>query len=140
PDLHLQSTSNLCADGLPFLVGLGRLHQTPARAGPPLRGPPMPAAFVDFDKAGRLALHVAAAGHGGGGPALFRNEGRGRFRDVAVSAGLADSAPPPGSGVARALFVDLDHDGDLDLFLATAAGNRPYRNNPDGTFRSLAAQ
>src|SRR5439155_1553606 len=37
------------------------------------------------------------------------------------------------------LFVDLDHDGDLDLFLATAAGNRAYRNNLDGTFRELAA-
>src|SRR5439155_1296357 len=54
--------------------------------------------------------------------------------------GLTDSAPPPGSGVARALFVDPDHDGDLDLFLATAAGNRAYRNNLDGTFRELAAQ
>src|SRR5437667_2867562 len=60
--------------------------------------------------------------------------GGGRFRDVAPSAGLADTTPP-----ARALFVDFDHDGDLDLLLATPAATRAYRNNLDGTFREMAA-
>jgi len=36
--------------------------------------------------------------------------------------------------------VDLDHDGDLDLVLATPAGTHAYRNNLDGTFREMAAQ
>src|SRR5207249_1288283 len=68
------------------------------------------------------------------GGALFRNMGGGRFRDVAASAGLAETGP-----AARALFVDFDHDGDLDLLLATPAGTRAYRNNLDGTFREMAA-
>jgi hypothetical protein len=74
-------------------------------------------------------------GGGGGGGALFRSVGGGRFRDAAGSAGVAETAT-----VARALFVDFDHDGDLDLLLATPAGTRAYRNNLDGTFSEMAAQ
>ena len=37
-----------------------------------------------------------------------------------------------------ALFADFDHEGDLDLFLATTARNRLYRNNLDGTFTELS--
>src|SRR6266850_1036475 len=44
------------------------------------------------------------------------------------------------AAAAKALFVDFDHDGDVDLLLATAAGTRAYRNNLDGTFREIAAQ
>src|SRR5207249_10144205 len=71
---------------------------------------------------------------GGRGGALVRTMGGGRCRDVAASAGLAGAGP-----AARALFVDFDHDGDLDLLLATPAGTRAYRNNLDGTFREMAA-
>src|SRR4029077_12191250 len=53
---------------------------------------------------------------------------------VAASEGVADSG-----AVGRVLFSDLDHDGDLDLFVATPRGNRAYRNNLDGTFREMAA-
>src|SRR5207237_5928097 len=65
---------------------------------------------------------------------LLRNQDGRTFRDVAGSAGLTDSGP-----IAKALFWDLDHDGDLDLLLATPRGNRVYRNNLDGTFREMAA-
>src|SRR5206468_12549464 len=78
----------------------------------------------------RVDLYVATRGRG----TLFRDAGGGKFRDVAPSAGLADTTP-----AARALFVDFDHDGDLDLLLATPAGTRAYRNNLDGTFREMAA-
>src|SRR5207244_7252485 len=84
-----------------------------------------------YDNDGRVDLYVATRGRGG---ALFRNMGGGRFRDVAASAGLAETGP-----AARALFVDFDHDGDLDLLLATPAGTRAYRNNLAGTFREMAA-
>src|SRR5206468_541127 len=99
-----------------------------------LRDRPTAAALGDDDRGGGGDLSVGTGGRGGAGGALFRNMGGGRFRDVAPSAGLADTAT-----AARALFVDFDHDGDLDLLLATPAGTRAYRNNLDGTFREMAA-
>src|SRR5207247_11181151 len=60
--------------------------------------------------------------------------GGGWFGAGAGSASLAETGP-----AARALFVDFDHDGDLDLLLATPAGTRAYRNNLDGTFRETTA-
>ncbi|HVH08703.1 MAG TPA: FG-GAP-like repeat-containing protein [Gemmatimonadales bacterium] len=111
----------------------GRFIEATAKAGITLHERPTAAAFGDFDNDGHLDLYVATTR----GPAAFRNEGRGTFRDVTTSVGLVDSAS---SAAARVLFADLDHDGDLDLFLATAAGNRVYRNSPNGTFREVARQ
>ena len=44
-----------------------------------------------------------------------------------------------GRGV-RQLWIDGDHDGDLDLFVAGAGPDRLYRNNMDGTFTEMAAR
>jgi Tfp pilus assembly protein PilF len=109
----------------------GRFVDATAAAGFALRDRPVAAAFGDFDNDGRLDLYVATTGRG----ALLRNAGGGAFRDVTDAAGLSDSGGGP---VAKALFWDLDHDGDLDLLLATPRGNRVYRNNLDGTFREMA--
>jgi tetratricopeptide (TPR) repeat protein len=51
------------------------------------------------------------------------------FYDVTKMAGVGDTD----FGHA-ARFVDLDHEGDLDLFLTNAETNRVCRNNGDGTF------
>src|SRR5256886_7885007 len=64
---------------------------------------------------------------------LHRNQDGRTFRDIAAPAGLTDSG-----SVAKVLFWDLDHDGDLDLLLATPRGTRVHRNNLDGTFREMA--
>ena len=64
----------------------------------------------------------------GRGPALFQNDGSGRFTDVAAEAGLTDVLPGMGASAA-----DFDGDGRLDLFFTCLGRNRLYRN-VDGRF------
>jgi tetratricopeptide (TPR) repeat protein len=116
-----------------FLNTPGRAIETTDRAGlaAAARTRSIAAVFGDYDNDGRLDLFIATAADGGRGM-LFHNEGDSTFRDVTSKTGLHD-VPPATS----AQFVDLDHDGDLDLFLTTTAGNRAYRNTLDGTFRDM---
>ncbi len=93
---------------------------------------------------------------------LWRNRGGGRFEDVSESSGLASE----GRWSVAASFVDLDRDGDLDLFVVDyvdyslashrrcyAPNSRPdycgpqsyrpevdrlYRNRGDGTFEDVS--
>jgi hypothetical protein len=84
------------------------------------------ATFADVDNDGWLDL-FAIGGDGRG--LLLRNDGSGRFADVTAAARIAEVG-----GARKGLFVDLDHDGDLDLLLVGGATPRVYRNNLDGTF------
>ena len=89
------------------------------------------AAFADYDNDGWLDLFVIGsegAGH------LFRNSGKGTFVDVTAKAGVSDVKT-----ARRALFADLDHDGDLDLLLLGSGQRAVYRNNLDGTFSEATA-
>ncbi|MET0622322.1 MAG: FG-GAP-like repeat-containing protein [Pyrinomonadaceae bacterium] len=73
--------------------------------------------------------------------ALYHNEGGGRFRDVTAAARV----PARQNSSDVAAFVDTDHDGDLDIFVAggaTPAAPAPHlllRNNGDGTFADVSA-
>jgi len=84
------------------------------------------ATFADYDNDGWLDLFVI--GTDGRGYLLHNRDGK-RFEDVTKTAGVGDVA-----GARRALFVDLDHDGDLDLLLVGNNSLAAYRNNSDGTF------
>lgn len=94
--------------------------------------------FGDYDNDEKLDLFVACAGPN----ALFRGRGDGTFEDVTAKAGVA------GGNVisASAVFLDADHDGDLDVFVcnvgtaddAGPAASQLLNNNADGTFVDIA--
>jgi hypothetical protein len=65
---------------------------------------------------------------------LLKRTGPVAFEDVTAPAGLA------GVRGRRAQWVDYDHDGDLDLALATEAGLQLWQNNGDGTFTNVTKQ
>ncbi len=107
----------------------------------------------DYDNDGRPDLLVVKPG----ALALFHNEGEGRFKDVTAPARL----PAYPYIALSAAFVDIDHDGDLDVFVAgladlaaTADSGRPLtfpvdfapapglllQNNGNGTFTDVTAK
>jgi hypothetical protein len=67
-------------------------------------------AVGDYDNDGDLDLYVTAIGRG----YLFRNDGKGHFDEVALQVG----ARGPHGWLTGAAFLDVDNDGDLDLFIA----------------------
>jgi tetratricopeptide (TPR) repeat protein len=79
----------------------------------------------DYDNDGHPDLFVLRAGT----PTLYRNDGNGSFSDVTSAAKIP--AYPAGSRATA--FVDYDHDGDLDIFIA-GKPNLLLRNNGDRTF------
>ena len=73
---------------------------------------------------------------------LLRNNGDGTFSDVTIESGLYNRAPSQ-----AIVWVDLDNDGWLDLFVANESlpikgyaqsSNLLYINNGDGTFLEVA--
>ncbi len=101
------------------------------------------AAAGDYDRDGDLDLFLSARG----GDVLLRNEGDATFVDVTAQAGVAG---PDADVTDGALWVDLDADGLLDLYVLqhvamlppptqpeAVSGNRLYRNLGDGTFEDV---
>ncbi|MEP6550329.1 MAG: FG-GAP-like repeat-containing protein, partial [Gemmatimonadales bacterium] len=109
----------------------GFVRDATERAGISLPGGAAYATFADFDNDGWLDLFVIG---GEGRGHLLRNRGDGTFVDVTAKAGVADVR-----GARKAIFVDLDHDGDLDLLLLGDGPRTVYRNNLDGTFTEATA-
>ena len=66
-------------------------------------------AVGDYDNDNDQDLYVTAIGRG----YLFRNDGKGHFEEVAEKAG----ARGPHGWLTGAAFLDIDNDGDLDLFI-----------------------
>jgi Flp pilus assembly protein TadD len=83
----------------------------------------------DYDRDGRADLVVL----GPAGLRFFHNEGDGRFKDATAST-RAPAFPNTATSLA---LVDVDHDGDLDVFVG---GHVLLRNNGDGTFTDTTAE
>jgi cytochrome c-type biogenesis protein CcmH/NrfG len=99
------------------------------------RAPPgtgVGAVFGDYDNDGKADVFLLR----GGGNRLLHQGAGGAFADVTAAAGIA-----PATGPSRtAAFVDVDHDGDLDILVGGwGAPNQLLRNNGNGTFTEIAA-
>ncbi len=131
------------ADGDPdrfvgFNGGPARLYRNDGLAGfadvAPQMGldvtrPVRTAAWGDYDGDGDPDLLLGLAGEGEGALQLWRNEGA-TFAEVSGEAGLT----LPAAATRQASWVDVDADGDLDLYVALRDGpNRLWRNE-GGTF------
>ncbi|HKY76568.1 MAG TPA: VCBS repeat-containing protein, partial [Acidimicrobiia bacterium] len=123
-------------------LGNGTFAKARPGSGIPAVGDRHGAAWGDFDNDGLPDLFVTigaerATALGVKADQLYRNEGGGRFTDVAAAAGVENRF---GRG-RSANWVDYDRDGRLDLFVKNfATPNALFRNNGDGTFTDVAAE
>ena len=98
----------------------------------PLPGTGVAAVFGDYDNDGKADVFLLR----GGGNRLLHRDAGGTFTDVTAAAGIGPSTGPSRS----AAFVDVDHDGDLDILVGGwGAPNQLLRNNGNGTFTETAA-
>jgi Tfp pilus assembly protein PilF len=86
----------------------------------------------DYDNDGRPDLFVVYAANNHF--VLYHNDGDGHFSDRTKEAGLTTS--PGAEPYLSAAFADVDHDGDLDIFI-TGPKNTLFRNNGNGTFTEI---
>jgi Tfp pilus assembly protein PilF len=101
-------------------------------------GKGMGVAFGDYDLDGRLDIFVA---NDTVPNFLFHNDGDGRFREVALEAGVAYNDDGRALSSMGTDFRDYDNDGQEDIFV-TALSNETFplfRNLGDGTFLNMAA-
>ena len=91
------------------------------------------AAFADIDKDGDPDLYLA----GDEGGILLHNDGVGNFTAIPDITG--DDQDSKGQSSEAILFVDYDHDGDLDLF-KTGDWVEMHRNSGDGVFSDVSDQ
>ena len=129
-------------DGLPDLyAGTGKLFRNTGGKFELVRNAQLPAssacAAADFDNDGHTDLALVH----GNDILLYRNKGNGVFEDVTSSSGLKGAA-----GMVSLIWLDFDHDGDVDLFVTgqgaggTGGGNVLWRNNGNGTFTNWTAE
>ncbi|MFN3649774.1 MAG: CRTAC1 family protein [Armatimonadota bacterium] len=88
----------------------------------------------DYDADGRADLFVA---NDGTANFLYHNEGGGRFRDVAIPAGVAYGFGGRAEASMGCDWGDFDGDGRLDLLIGNFQGETSalYRNLGEGLFR-----
>ncbi len=93
------------------------------------------AAFADLDKDGDPDLYLSEDE----GSRLLRNNGAGNFTEMGDLGSSQSDQRSKGKNRGASLFIDYDHDGDLDLF-TTGNWVEMYRNNGDGAFSDVSNQ
>jgi hypothetical protein len=113
----------------------GTLVDVAAKAGVADARPTRAAAWGDADADGDTDLLVGFAPGAGSVLRLYRNT-RGHFTDSTHAAGLILEA----GAVRQPSFVDIDADGDLDLFVAFRDRANMFFRNDRGRYVDVAAQ
>ena len=112
----------------------GRFVDVTASSGlpPSTQGTGVAAVAGDYDNDGRADVFLLRDG----GNRLFHQTASGAFEDVTTKTGV----PAEAAGARSAAFVDVDHDGDLDIVVGGGDGPAQLlRNNGNGTFTNIAA-
>ncbi|MBI1940403.1 MAG: VCBS repeat-containing protein, partial [Acidobacteria bacterium] len=150
PDIYVVNPAG--ANRLLENKGDGKFADLTEKAGVAGPGGSVSAVFADYNNSGHASLFVVGAD----GVTLYRNDGEGAFVEETEKAGLKGI---PGQLISRAVLVDADNDGFLDLVLGgytdlnappdkpalsfpddfPTAQTRLYRNNGDGTFSNVTA-
>jgi tetratricopeptide (TPR) repeat protein len=118
-------------------AGSTRFAEVPSTiTGIHLAGTGLACAVGDFDNDGLPDLALAVTRPDGQDRiALYRNLGNGKFEDATAASGIVATSDPT-----SLMFVDYDHDGDLDLFITGTptvshpSPNTLWRNNGNKTF------
>lgn len=97
------------------------------------------ASFLDFDNDGDLDIYLVNDQFINDiGNVLWRNDGSGCkgwcFTEISEQAGVDQRVM--GMGIASA---DYDNDGDLDIYFTNAGSMTLLQNQPDGSFKNVAA-
>jgi enediyne biosynthesis protein E4 len=113
--------------------GNGRFTEISQKIGMNETGKGLGIAVADYDRDGRIDICVA---NDSMPEFLYHNEGNGKFKEVALSAGVAvdvEGHTFAGMGID---FADYNNDGLPDLLITDLAVQTYalYRNNGDGTF------
>ena len=116
--------------------GDGTFTEVSTAAGVDKPGRAMGVVAGDYDNDGDQDLFVAndAMEH-----YLYRNEGNGTFKDVALEAGVAFSTNGDASSSMGGDFGDFDLDGNPDLFVPDMGYNNLYVNRGKGYFEDHTA-
>jgi hypothetical protein len=95
----------------------------------------------DIDNDGDIDCYAV---NGGAGDRIYRNNGDGTFSDITAATKIANPAP-----TVTPIWLDYDHDGRLDLFIAngrtedssgeTYFQDQLWHQESDGTFRNTTA-
>jgi len=158
-DLFLPDNGTQGSMSLYHNLGNGKFEDVTKKAGLDRYGPAISCTAGDYDNDGFTDLAVSL----GNRILLLHNEKNGTFKDVTEQAGIMK---PPSKPVQPGMifagpeeiigltFIDYDHDGDLDLYLArwarvtsspeiwsedmpSLAANLLWRNNGNGTFSNV---
>ncbi len=96
------------------------------------------AAVGDFDNDGWLDVYVTSSRKGTPNH-LYRNNGNGTFTDVAGAAAVDGANDDDGVSM-DCIWLDFDNDGWRDLYVVRWGKDLLFRNNGDGTFRTLTEE